>query len=100
MKKKKPTQRAPSYQEEAKTELKKLRLATGEQSKLTKGPVVDSAATVGVWTASDSKTCDSIKELSNPITMETIDGETKSAKTASIKLPIMDIKDSVILDKV
>ena len=31
--------------------------------------------------------------------METIDGETKSSLTATIKLPLMEIKNSVVLDK-
>ena len=39
--KKKP-ERAPSYQEEQKTELKKLKLAAGIPRTLTKGPVIDS----------------------------------------------------------
>ena len=95
----KKKERAPTYLEEANTSLKKLQLATGETQKLTKGPVIDSAATVAVMTTSDSKKCDTITALTTPITMDTIDGETRANKVATVELPIMHVTGAVVLDK-
>lgn len=95
---KKKNQRAPTFQEEAINELKKLKLASGEQIKLTKGPILDSAATVAIFSTKDSKKCDKIIKLPTPILMDTIDGETKSTVKVETSLPLKDITNAVVLD--
>ena len=50
-------------------------------------------------TKQDSKRCDTVTQLTTPITIDTIDGETKAAAKASVKLPLIEISDAVVLEK-
>ena len=50
-------------------------------------------------TTSDSKKCDTITALTTPITMDTIDGETRANKVATVELPIMHVTGAVVLEK-
>ena len=91
------TTRTKNYLMTEKDKEAKLKQKYKISTKLKKGPIIDSAATVPILTVKDSKQCQSVTELKTPQKLDTIDGVTTAKKSGSIELPVVGIKDGLIL---